>query len=52
PYTGPRGYMLGDYQGIVPALSFDNPGHACWIGIEPTTNSPDPFITELPRTRG
>ena len=23
--------MLGDYQGIVPALSFDNPGYACWM---------------------
>ncbi|MFT5042428.1 MAG: hypothetical protein ACI8TX_003415 [Hyphomicrobiaceae bacterium] len=52
PYTGQRGYMLGDYQGIVPALDFDTPGYAMWIGVPSDTNSPDPLITELPRTRG
>ncbi|MFM1561983.1 MAG: sialidase family protein [Roseibacillus sp.] len=52
PDTGPRGYMLGDYQAITPALSFDKPGFAMWIGVPSTTNSPDPLITELPRTQG
>ncbi len=45
-----RGYMLGDYQAIVPALDFDSPAIACWIDTR--SGNPDPFAMQIGRHRG
>ncbi len=45
-----RGYMLGDYQAIVPALDFDSPAVACWIDTR--SGNPDPFAMQIRRRRG
>ena len=42
--------MLADYQGIVPALSFDTPGVAIWTDTR--IGSRDLFIVRVSRTRG
>jgi len=44
------GRMLGDYHGVVPALSLDLPAVAIWIDTR--TGSPDPFIIRMRRDRG
>lgn len=49
PLTG-QGRMLGDYLGLVPALSLEVPGWAVWVDTR--TGSPDPFATPLRRDRG
>lgn len=49
PLTG-DGRLLGDYQGIVPALNLDVPGVAVWIDTR--TGNPDPFVVRISRTRG
>ncbi len=45
-----RGYMLGDYQAIVPALDFDSPAIACWIDTR--SGNPDPFAMQIGRRHG
>jgi hypothetical protein len=49
PLTG-DGRLLGDYQGIVPALNLLVPGVAVWIDTR--TGNPDPFVVRISRTRG
>ncbi len=44
------GYMLGDYQGIVPALDFDTPAIASWVDTRNST--PDAYVIQLARRRG
>ena len=45
-----RSRMVGDYQGIVPALNFDTPGFAVWVDTR--TGSPDPFVSSVRRAQG
>lgn len=45
-----RGRMIGDYHGIVPALSFDRPGFAIWIDTQ--SGSPDPVVASIERRQG
>lgn len=49
PLTG-AGRMLGDYQGIVPALNFGAPAVAIWIDTRDAT--PDPYVAAITRTQG
>lgn len=44
------GRMVGDYQGIVPALNFDAPGFAVWVDCRDAT--PDPYAVAISRTQG
>ena len=44
------GYMLGDYQGVAPALDFQTPAVACWIDTR--SGNPDCYIRRLDRKRG
>lgn len=44
------GRMLGDYQGLVPALNLEAPGFGIWVDTR--TGNPDPFVAAIPRTRG
>jgi Immunoglobulin domain len=49
PLTG-DGRMLGDYQGIVPALNSNAPGVAVWIDTR--NGNPDPYVVRINRTKG
>jgi len=44
------GRMLGDYQGLVPALNLEAPGFGIWVDTR--TGNPDPFVAAITRTRG
>ena len=46
----PLGRMLGDYEGIVPALNFRSPGATVWIDIRNGNN--DPYAIRIFRTQG
>ncbi len=46
----PYGRMVGDYQGLVPALSFSAPAVAVWVDTR--AGSPDPFSVQIKRTEG
>ncbi|MEK7684743.1 MAG: sialidase family protein [Verrucomicrobiota bacterium] len=46
----PYGRMVGDYQGMVPALSSNAPAVAVWVDTR--TGSPDPFSVQIKRTQG
>jgi hypothetical protein len=43
------GRMVGDYQGLVPALNLGVPGAALWVDTRRET--PDPWFASLARTR-
>lgn len=49
PLTG-SGRMVGDYQGLVPALNLEAPGVAVWVDARAT--SPDPYAITINRTQG
>lgn len=44
------GWMLGDYQGVVPALNANTPGVAVWIDTR--AGNPDPYAVRIGRARG
>ncbi len=44
------GRMVGDYQGIVPALNFSAPAFAVWVDARDAT--PDPYVVAISRTQG
>lgn len=46
----PGGRMVGDYQGVVPALNFGAPAVAVWVDAR--FSSPDPYAVTITRTRG
>ncbi|MBI4323857.1 MAG: exo-alpha-sialidase [Chloroflexi bacterium] len=46
----PTGRMLGDYQGMVPALNSNAPAVAIWVDTR--SGSPDPFSVQVKRTQG
>lgn len=43
-------YSVGEYFGIVPALSFSTPGAAVWIDTR--SGDPDPYLARITRTKG
>ncbi len=46
----PSGRMVGDYQGLVPALNLETPGVTVWVDTR--EDSPGPWSARIARARG